>query len=144
MRALAKITALGLICAAGLVHAKEGVQNPAVKARMDAMATIAANTKALGQMAGGAAPFDAAKAAEYAAALSATAATAADLFVAPETDPVSDARPEIWTNWADFSAKADALAAAAQALDTASVETLAAGMPAVAGSCKSCHSQYRN
>ena len=50
-----KLLAIPLIVAAlaGAALAKEGVQNPAVKARMDAMATIGANTKVLGDMAGG-------------------------------------------------------------------------------------------
>ena len=145
MTLASKILALSLIAAgvAGVAVAKEGVQNPAVKARMDAMATIGANTKVLGDMAGGKAAFDAAKAAEAAAAINAAALTVPGLFEAEETDPVSEAKPEIWTNWADFVAKTEALAAAAAAVDTSSVEGVQAGMGAIGGSCKACHSAYR-
>lgn len=142
-----KLLALSLIAAAGVAAgvagAKEGVQNPAVKARMDAMAAIGASTRVLGDMAGGKADFDAAKAAEAAAAINATALTVPGLFEAPETDPVSEAKPEIWANWADFVAKTDALAAAAAAVDTSSLDGVKAGMGALGGSCKACHSAYR-
>ena len=140
-----KLVAVPLLALAlaGAALAKEGVQNPAVKARMDAMATIGANTKVLGDMAGGKAAFDAAKAAEAAAAINATALTVPGLFEAEETDPVSEAKPEIWANWADFVAKTDALAAAAAAVDTTSLDGVTAGMGAIGGSCKACHSAYR-
>lgn len=140
-----KLLAVPLLAAAlaGVAVAKEGVQNPAVKARMEAMATIGANTKVLGDMAGGKAAFDAARAAEAAAAINATALTVPGLFEAAETDPVSEAKPEIWANWADFVAKTDALAAAAAAVDSSSLEGVQAGMGALGGSCKACHSAYR-
>ena len=143
MKFSSRLLALALIAAGGVALAKEGVQNPAVKARMDAMAVIGMNTKVLGDMAGGKATFDAAKAAEAAAAINATALTVPGLFEAEESDPVSEAKPEIWANWADFVSKADALAAAGAAMDTATPEGVAAGMGALGGSCKACHSAYR-
>jgi cytochrome c556 len=58
-------------------------------------------------------------------------------------DPASAAKPEIWANWDDFLVKATALSDAAGALDVASVETIGAGMGALGGACKDCHTTYR-
>ena len=64
-------------------------------------------------------------------------------FTPKETDHASEAKPEIWTNWADFSAKGMALKTAAEQLDPASLDGINAGMGAIGGSCKACHSVYR-
>jgi cytochrome c556 len=138
-----KFLALGLIVAAGIAVAKEGVQDPTVKARMDLMGTIAMNTKTLGDMAGGKTAFSAEDAAAAKAALAAAAADIPAKFEPQATDPVSEAKPEIWTNWDDFVAKSEGLLKAAEALDTSSVETIQAGMGAIGGACKACHSDYR-
>ncbi|MBD3765403.1 MAG: cytochrome c [Rhodobacterales bacterium] len=143
MTRISRTLALSLIVLGGAALAKEGVTNPVVKARMDTMSTIAMNTKVLGDMAGGKTAFDAAAATAAKTALAAAAAEAPAKFQPRETDPVSVAKPEIWTNWADFVAKAEALATAAEALDTSTLDGVKAGMPAVGGSCKACHSVYR-
>ncbi len=48
-----------LVVAASAALAHSGVKDPHVKARMDAMGALGAQTKVLSQMAKGAAPFDA-------------------------------------------------------------------------------------
>lgn len=135
--------ALGLVAAtAALAH--DGVKNEAVKARMMSMGTIVENTKLLGQMAKGAKPFDAATAQAAAAAISAEAARVPTLFEANETDPKSEALPEIWSDWATFTARNDALVAAAAGLAMASdLAALQGGMAALGKSCKGCHSTFR-
>lgn len=143
MKTCSKALALGLVMAAGAALAHENVKNPVVKERMMAMKTVGANTKVLGQMAKGEAAFDAARAAEATAALIATAEQVPALFEAPETDPESEAKPEIWSNWADFVTKSEALGAAAGAIDTSNLDGVKAGMGALGGSCKACHSDYR-
>ena len=143
MKLMTKGLIAGLVLVAGVAFAKEGVQDPTVKARMDLMGTIAMNTKALGDMAGGKAPFDAAAATAAKDALVAASSDIAAKYEAQATDPVSEAKAEIWTNWDDFVAKAGALNAAATALDVTSAETIGAGMGAVGGACKDCHSTYR-
>lgn len=143
MKTPTKLLSLALIAAGGVALAKEGVQNPVVKERMEVMKIIGANTKVLGGMAGGKMEFDAAKAAAAADEIEAAAARVAAVFEAQETDPVSEAKPGIWTNWDDFITKADALTQAAAAMDTSSLEGVQAGMGAIGGSCKSCHSDYR-
>jgi cytochrome c556 len=135
------LAALGLV-AAGAVAAV-AASNPAVVARQELMKAQGAAARTLGQMAQGAAPFDAEAAAAARAALIDTAGRIAAVFEANETDPESKAKPEIWTNWEDYVAKADALKAAAEALDVSSLEALQAGMGAVGGACGACHQAYR-
>ena len=69
------------------------------------------------------------------------------LFPAGSGGGESRARPEIWTNWADFQAKAAALRGAATRLaelaragDTAG---FAAQADAVQAACAACHAAYR-
>ena len=58
-------------------------------------------------------------------------------------DPASESKPEIWTNWDDFVKKANDLNAAATALDASTLEGVQAGMGAIGGACKACHTAYR-
>jgi cytochrome c556 len=135
--------AVALMLVAGVAIAKEGVKDPTVKARMDLMAVVATNTKTLGEMAGGKIPFDATAAAAAKSALAAAAAEIPAKFEPQATDPVTEAKAEIWTNWDQFVAKSEALLKAAEAVDTASPETIGAGMGAIGGACKDCHSTFR-
>jgi cytochrome c556 len=140
-----KTTVLAVtVLAAGVAFAKGDRTDPNAKARSDLMRTIGAQTKVLGDMAGDKAPFDAAAAEAAKAAL---AAAAGQIAVAFETqggeDPAQEAKPEVWTNWEDFVKKADALAAAAGAVDATSLDGIKAGMGAIGGTCKDCHSTYR-
>jgi cytochrome c556 len=143
MKFVAKALLVGAVLVAGVAVAKEGVQDPTVKARMDLMGTIAMNTKVLGDMAGDKAPFDAAAAEAAKAALVAASADIAAKFETQATDPVMEAKAEIWTNWDDFVAKAGALNAAATALDASSLDGIRAGMGGIGGACKDCHTSYR-
>ncbi|MDO9527201.1 MAG: cytochrome c [Gemmobacter sp.] len=143
MNRIAKTIALGLICIAGAAAAKDGVTNPVVKARMDTMGAVRGNVAILGDMASGKTVYDQAAATAAQAALAAAAAEVTAKFQPQETDPVSEAKPEIWTSWDDFATKADALAKAAVALDASSLDGVKTGMGAVGGTCKACHSVYR-
>lgn len=143
MKLMTKGLIAGLILVAGVAIAKEGVQDPTVKARMDLMGTIGMNTKILGDMATDRTAFDAAAAQAAQAALVAASADIAAKFEPQATDPVAEAKPEIWTNWDDFVAKGEALNAAAVALDPSSLDGVKAGMGAIGGTCRDCHSLYR-
>ncbi len=125
--------------------AHEDVKNPTVKARMMAMSNIAGQMKTLGGMAKGAVAFDLEQAKAALAEIEKTAKTVPALFKDNETDPKSEALPAIWSNYADFTAKSDAMtSAAANALTSfASQDDLVPSMQALGGSCKSCHSAYR-
>ncbi|MCA3446390.1 MAG: cytochrome c [Rhodobacter sp.] len=144
MKPVTKTILVGTLILAGTAFAKDGVQDPTVKARMDLMGVIAANTKVLGEMAGGKATFTAEAAATAKANLAAAAAEIPAKFEPQATDPLSDAKPEVWTNWADFVTKSEALLAQAEALDTSSLESVQAGMAGIGGACKACHSVYKN
>ena len=125
--------------------ALQGVKNPAVKARMDAMGVIGDNTQVLGHMAKGATPFDAARARAAAAAIAHHAATTPALFEAREDDPKSEAMPAIWDNFNDFAIKAMALQTAAEsaAHGVATPQDLRAALGEIGAACKSCHQTYR-
>lgn len=143
MKKILQITTASLICLASVAAAKDGVSNDAVKARMATMDTIRTSTRTLGSMVQGKAAFDAGKAEAAATAMAAAAATIAPLFEEHATDPKSEAKPEIWSNWADFTSKANALQTGAENLDASSLETLQAGFGGAAGTCRACHSKYR-
>ena len=141
-----KVSIVGLaLVAATAVLAHEGVQNPAVKARMDGMSAIAMNMKTIGQMAKGVTEFDAETARSAAAAIAKQASATPRLFEANESDPKSEARPEIWSNFDDFTVKATELAALATRYSNSIKEQtdLNAAVDALGANCKSCHSAYR-
>lgn len=140
-----KIVALGAVLAAGAVYAQDvEPTDPNVIARQDLMKVIGKNIGIIADMAGGKAAFDATAAEAAKAALIEAAAGIEAAFMEPGgADPASESRPEIWTNWEDFLAKATKLGEAATALDVASAATLGAGMGAVGGACKDCHTTYR-
>ena len=125
--------------------AHEDVKNPTVKARMMAMSNIGGQMKTLGGMAKGAVAFDLEQAKAALAEIEKTAKTVPALFKDNETDPKSEALPAIWSNYADFTVKSDALtSAAANALASfANQDDLVPAMQAMGGSCKGCHSAYR-
>ncbi len=144
-----KIAGLGLALAAGIAAsaalAKGERSQPEAKARAEIMSDIGRYTKVLGDMAGGKAEFDASAAAAAKAGLAEAAASMPTVFETEgAADPASDAKTEIWSNWDDFVAKADVLKVAAEGMDTASVEGIKAGMGAVGGTCRACHTPYRN
>lgn len=131
------------LAAASVAFAEGEPTDPHVKAWSDLMKKNGGAVKVLADMAGGKAAFDADAASQAKEALVAASAMIPDTFKDPATDPASEAKPEIWTNWDDFVAKAGALNAAAAALDVASVDTIKAGMGAIGGACKDCHTTYR-
>ncbi|NGQ90187.1 cytochrome c [Rhodobacter sp. HX-7-19] len=142
MKHATKALALGLALVAGVAMAAEAT-DPTVKARQELMDVIGMNTGILGKMAGGETPFDAAAAEGAKAAIAGAAAEIAAKFEPQAADPKSTAKEDIWANWDDFVKKGDALKAAAEAMDATTLEGVQAGMGAIGGSCKDCHSTYR-
>lgn len=137
------ILALSVAASAALAHSD--VKNPAVLVRMEAMKEIAANMKALTGMARGDVAFDAEIVAGRMEEIAARAAEVPKLFEAPETDPASEAKPEIWTNYPEFTKAASALQEAALAGATAGDEfDLGDALTNVAQTCKSCHTSFKN
>ena len=142
MKLVTKLLGVGLIFAGGIAIAGEAT-DPQVKARQEVMETLGKNMKILGDMAGAKTAYDAAAAEAAKAAIVAAASEAAAKFEPQATDPESEAKAEIWTNWEDFVAKANGLNTAATALDASTLEGVQAGMGAIGGACKACHTAYR-
>lgn len=142
MKLKTRTLVVGLMLVASVALAAKAT-DPTAKARQELMDSNGAAAKTLGGMAGGDAAFDAAAAAAAKAQLIANATDIAVKFKDAATDPESKASPDIWTNWDDFAAKATALGGAATALDVSSLDTLKAGMGAVGGACKDCHTKYK-
>lgn len=134
-----------LLTVAGAAMAHNGVKNPAVMARMDAMSAIGAATKVLGQMARGSLAFDVDRARMAAQDIAKHAAETPALFRAKEDDPKSEALPVIWETFDDFTAKSKDLEDVAKALaaSVASVDDVRGAMKGLGDTCKACHQDYR-
>jgi cytochrome c556 len=127
----------------GSVALAEGAVDPDVKARQDLMAASGAAMKTLGGMASAKIAFDATAAQAAKQVLIANAAGTLEVFKNQASDPAGHASNSIWTAWDDFSAKAGDMGTAAAALDTTSAESVAAGLGAIGGTCKACHTAYK-
>ncbi len=139
-----RLFAVAAVLAAGVAYAQEEPTDPNAIAREELMKTQGKNAGILGDMASGKAPHDAAAAEAAKAVLIQTSVEIKDVFMEQgAADPASEAKPEIWTNWDDFLAKADALNVAATALDVSSAESIGAGMAGIGGACTDCHKAYR-
>ncbi|QPM91778.1 c-type cytochrome [Pseudooceanicola algae] len=134
-------TAAAVLAGAALAHSE--VQNEDVKARMDLMKDLRDNFGALAGMAQGKTDFDADVAQASQLAVIGIAGKIPSTFEAEAMDPESEASPDIWTNWSDFVANAEALEVAAEGLDPSSLDTLKAGFGSVAGTCGTCHKAFR-
>ena len=139
-----KALMIGAVLTAGAAYAEGDRTDPNAKARSDLMRIIGKNTGILGDMAGGKATYDAAGAeAAKAAIVEAAGMIEAAFKDQGAADPASEAKPEIWANWEEFLTDTKALGDAAGAMDVASAETIGAGMGALGGACKDCHTEFR-
>ena len=142
----AKALLISAVLASGVAYAEEEVEptDPSAIAREQLMETIGKNIGIVGDMAGGKTAYDAAAAeAAKAALVEATAKIEATFMDQGAADPAFASNPEIWANWDDFLVKAKAANDAAGALDVSSAEAIGAGMGALGGACKDCHTTYR-
>ncbi|WP_029009113.1 c-type cytochrome [Azospirillum halopraeferens] len=84
---------------------------------------------------------------EHARMMTSFAATIPTLFPAGSESGDTDARPAVWTNFDDFTARAKAFETAAKALEDAAAagDKAAVGkqFAAVGASCKACHQDYK-
>ncbi len=118
--------------------------NPVVQARQEAMGLMRAGLKNLFAMANGSADFDPRLAKRSLDRLAAKTAAIPDLFADEQYANGADALPEIWTNWEDFLAKAEAARLAALAAQAeANADNLAQYLAPIAQSCKACHNIYK-
>ncbi|SMX41435.1 c-type cytochrome [Actibacterium lipolyticum] len=140
-----KLLAVSTFAFATSAFAHGGVQNPAVKARMDGMVAISKNMKTIATMAKGQTAFDAATIQDALSVIEAEAGQIPALFEAKETDAKSEALDLIWTDWDNFAASAEVLRTTVMDLpDTITTpEDAGATLAKLGKTCKSCHSKYR-
>ena len=146
--AITAVCAVGVL--AGAAMAADRKPEDALKYRKGVLTGLSWHFGPVAAMAKGEAPFDQAELAERAAALAALSKILGEGFVAGSGMGQLDgakAKPEIWTDQADFRNKLEALQTATAAL-SANAGTLAQGdlgkhVAAIGGSCKACHDSYR-
>ncbi|HVF18253.1 MAG TPA: cytochrome c [Steroidobacteraceae bacterium] len=130
---------LGLLGFCGTAHADD---EDTIEYRKHVMESLNAQAAILGQIVSGAVPDD--NAVQHLDILALLASTAKKSFEAKV--PGGDAKPEVWSNWADFSKRMDEFAKktdeAAKIAHTQGAQAAMSNMLDVL-SCKSCHDKYR-
>ena len=134
---------LAALLTATAVLAHTGVKDTQVKARMDGMKLLGAQTKILDQIAKGATPFNAAKALTAIEEMQTEAKRTRALFEPKADDPKSEAKSEIWTNWVSFTARSNALSDALATADVTTPDALGQSVRAFGVACSACHKQFR-
>lgn len=141
--------ALGLALAATAALGHSGVQDPEVKARMDAMGTLGDEVAVLGAMAKGEAAFDPDLVEAVLSDIEAEAVRIPARFESAATDPKSEALPVIWDDFEDFTRRSEALAEVAAGVaaevggEITSRADLGPVMRALGSACRDCHEVYR-
>lgn len=123
--------------------AHQGVQNPGVMARMNAMLAVGKGTDVLKDMAGAKRPFDTDIARAAKVAILDHLRQSEALFQEPHTDPKTEALPAIWEDFRGFKRALRASEKSVRKLDLNSLETLRATLPAAGQGCSDCHKLYR-
>ncbi|MEL6169562.1 MAG: cytochrome c [Pseudomonadota bacterium] len=139
-------TALVLTLILGLsasVFAHEGVKDPQVRARMDLMKTLAGDEKLIRRMARGEETMDLVAARAAAVRIVQNGHRVTDLFENRSSDPKSEAKPDIWTDWAAFSnANARMVEAATILTSVQGTADLGTGARHLAETCSACHDRF--
>lgn len=143
MKFATKTLVLGLIMMGGIAYAQSKAADPDVNARQTLMQANGAAMGVLGGMAKGEKEFDAAAAEAAKQQLIVDAAEIEAKFKNNASDPENRSKPEVWTNWDEFLEDANALGAAAAALDASSLDGIKAGLGAIGGTCKDCHMEFK-
>ena len=118
-----------------------------VKERMESMKSVAQSMKRINKALRSNSNVDRAAIKREAAAITRRAREFPQKFPAGSEGGVSEAKPEVWQNPVDFSAKSMALATAAERLSSAagtgSLKELSAGFSGIGKTCGACHRVYR-
>ena len=140
-----KLIILVSLTISSVAFAHSGVKDKNVKERMMVMKEMAGNTKIIGQMLKGKTSFDANQVKLALERLSALSLETPKVFTINATDPKSEAMPNIWDEFDEFTKLSKDLAETSIVL-ASSVETIEDLRPAlkkVSSGCKACHSRYR-
>jgi cytochrome c556 len=149
-RALSLAIAAIVTCAALGTALAQSPSDRVIKYRQDVLGAMGFNFGAMGQMAQGRRPFDAAefkRRAEWVSAL-AQLMDVNEMFPATSDEgAVTDAKADIWENLADFTAKmndmklaSNELARIAKAGDEAAMKKQ---FGKTGSTCKACHDEYK-
>ena len=136
-----------LICSGALLSgsllAAEGTDKDVIDYRQDVMKTLDEQSAILGQMASGVVPSDNMNTDMQILALAAS--TALKAFTPKVAG--GKAKPEIWTNWDDFSKKmndfAQKASEGAKAAQSQGSDAAMTALVDIANGCKGCHDMYR-
>ncbi len=142
MKRPAKVICAGVLFALQVVAGASADNNDAVDYRQHIMKALNEQAGALGEILSGAVPDDNVLA--HLDALALTASTALKAFE-PKV-PGGEAKPEVWSNWPDFSRRMNEFAQGTAAMaKLAHEQGKDAGLAKVmdALSCKKCHDTYR-
>jgi cytochrome c556 len=149
MKLLASLALATLTAALAAPAAAQSFQKPedAIKYRQGALRVLGAHFGALGAMANGRAPYDAAAAARHADVIQLVSTLPWAAFT-PGTDKgETRAKPEIWAEQAKFKEGHDRavteVGRIAAAAKTGSLDNLKAAWGSNSGSCKACHDNFR-
>lgn len=137
------LLAVALAFATPNLTAQAQITNKSVKKRVAQMLTAQSAVAILADMMAGRVAFRIGKAQSARRTLIQTSRSITKEFRKPHQDPLSNARPEIWAYWSDFSARADASEEAARLLNVYSLNGLRRTLPNMLQSCLSCHDSYR-
>ena len=140
-----KLIILISLTISSVAFAHSGVKDKNVKERMIVMKEMAGNTKIIGKMVKGKTSFDANQVKLALERLSALSLETPKVFTINATDPKSEAMPNIWDEFDEFTKLSKDLAETSIVLAN-SVETIEDLRPAlkkVSSGCKACHSRYR-
>lgn len=143
MKFATKTLVLGLVMMGGIAYAESKAADPDVHARQNLMQSNGAAMGVLGGMAKGETAFDAAAAEAAKQSLIANAAGIEAAFKNNASDPENRSKPEVWASWDEFLEDAGKLGEAAAALDTSSLDGVKAGLGAIGGTCKDCHTEFK-
>ena len=128
-----------------VAFAHSGVKDKNVKERMMVMKEMAGNTKIIGQMLKGKTSFDTIQVKLALERLSALSLETPKVFTINATDPKSEAMPNIWDEFDEFTKLSKDLAETSIVLanSVATIEDLRPALKKVSSGCKACHSRYR-
>tara|TARA_B100000609_G_scaffold119672_1_gene95321 strand:+ start:908 stop:1276 length:369 start_codon:yes stop_codon:yes gene_type:complete len=121
------------------------VKNKNVKERMMVMKEMAGNTKIIGQMLKGKTSFDSNQVKLALERLSALSLETPKVFTINATDPKSEAMPNIWDEFDEFTKLSKDLAETSIVLANSveNPEDLRPALKRISSGCKACHSRYR-
>ena len=140
-----KLIILISLTISSVAFAHSGVKDKNVKERMMVMKEMAGNTKIIGQMLRGKTAFDSNQVKLALERLSALSLETPKVFTINATDPKSEATPNIWDEFDEFTKLSKDLAETSIVLanSVATIEDLRPALKKVSSGCKACHSRYR-